>query len=199
MATQNNTQACVRHSVLWRVVAVLAVAAIGSCALVAAPLAKYATTSKVDEASARVAKFAVTAVETDGASSNEYTLSATNTTATLQFGVQNADVNAKGERVVTEVPTTYDVILTLPEELQGVSATITRDERVTESGEEAVGGEVQGKTTDNKTFTFSNVSTFPAGTVAADRLTLTFKLDPDKATSATYTGIKLEAKISQAS
>lgn len=154
-------------SVLYRVVAVLLVAAVGTSMLATAPLAKYVTKTTVSD-SARVAKFSVSAT---GESSPSYTLDADNNSATYDFTVTSQ----------SEVETTYDIIVTLENAFSGVTLSLDG---------------VDGRSADGLTYKFAGVGTFAAGSSQTKSHTLKFTMNDD-ASTATYPNITVQAVVSQ--
>ena len=165
---------------VYKVAAVLLLLALGSSMLATAPLAKYVTSASSSD-SARVAKFSVSAASTgDSATSREYTLNSTTTTATYDFTVTSD----------SEVATTYDVKVTVPSALDGVTPTLTKN------SEDATSARSAAWDATTKTYTFTAVGTMAAGTSNTDTLHLTFT-KADTATAATYENIKVEAVVTQ--
>ena len=163
---------------LYRVVAVLLVLAVGLSMLATSPYAKYATSASSTD-SARVAKFSVTAAKASTQTSEELSLSTDSTTATYAFTVTNE----------SEVVISYDVKLTVPSAMTGVTPKLVKADNT----------EVTGTTSDNKTYTFSNAGTLAAnaGSTNAANHTIKFALDTSTAETATYTGIKLDVVATQ--
>ena len=163
---------------VYKVAAVLLLLALGSSMLATAPLAKYVTSASSSD-SARVAKFSVSAASSgDSATSREYTLNSTTTTATYDFTVTSN----------SEVATTYDIKVTVPSALQGVTPTLTVGDSTTAISATSI-------SSDNLTYTFKGVGTFAPGN-NSDTLHLTFTKGDD-ATAATYENIKVEAVVTQ--
>lgn len=164
---------------IYATAAILLLLAVGSAIMAMAPLAKYVNTTSQSD-SARVAAFAVSATQTS--TTTEYALDASTTTADYTFTVANT---ASGKQ--NEVLTGYDVKLTLPSAMTGVTPTL-------KNGAEAVSGTASA---DGKTYTFSNAGTLPAGTAQTDTLTLTFTLDTATAQSGTWENIALDVTATQ--
>ena len=144
----------------------LAFLLIAALAFTGASAASYKTEASGGD-SARVARFVVAAKPIDG-QSVDLTLGSENKSATYKFTVSNTDANG-----VNETATKYDVVVTLPAALpNGVTMTLTNGTNdpvsVTLSA-------------DSKTFIFTNVGTFSAGTPQTHNLTLTFTADENAA------------------
>lgn len=150
------------------------------CLLAAAAFAKYAASTQGEDA-ARVASFQITVA--DAQTNKDLQLGYSSTTQTYALTVSNQ--NADGS-VTTEVKTAYDVIVTFPSAIECVGMTITNGSK-----------SVTGTTSDNITYTFSNVGEFAASTAKTDSLTLTFNLDTEKITTQTWSNIDVSVKASQ--
>ena len=137
--------------------AVLLLTAAGVSLWSTAPLAKYAVSTSGSD-SARVARFYVSAKSTTA--DENLQLNANASTADYTFTVTNYD-----GKTVNEVTTAYDVVVTFPSKLSGVTLTL-------KNGTTPVPGTAE----NNTVFTFANAGIFPAGTSKTDTLTLTFKL-----------------------
>lgn len=151
---------------LYRVVAVLLLLAVGTSMLATAPLAKYATSTSMSS-SARVAKFKVAA---SGAENPSYTLNSTNKSATYNFTV-TCD---------SEVVARYDIIVTLPNALTGVSLSLDDNSPTS---------------VDGTTYKFSG-GTFAAGSSQTKNHALTFKME-DGATDVVCSNISVDAVVTQ--
>lgn len=139
--------------------------------------AKYTTGASWSDG-ARVARFAVSA---QGAEQTAITLDASGEeTGSYAFTVSNQTANG-----VNETATDYDVVVTFPCELKGVTLTLRNRETT-----------VNAATTDNVTYTFDDVGTFPAGTAQTDQLTLTFTM-AEGAESGSWENIKIEVHAAQ--
>lgn len=125
--------------------------------MVGITLAKMVSTASGSD-SAQVAAFIVEAGE--GTPSNlKIDCNEENKTATYAFAVTNTK-----DGKTAEVSVKYDLIVTLPEALPaGVTMTVN--------------GNAASASADNKTFTFTNAGTFPAGVSETDQCTLTFTAD----------------------
>ena len=167
---------------LYPAAALLLLAAIGTSMWATGPLAKYITAASGSDG-ARVARFAVGAAPSAGQSDDLRLDIFGDTAAAYTFTVSN--VGADG---VNETATAYDVTVTFPSALKGVTLTL-------KNGETAVIGTASA---DNKTFTFANVGVFPAATAQTDTLTLTFSMAAD-AVNAVWDGIRIEVYAAQAS
>lgn len=180
MATENTRWERSGVGSLYRVVAVLLMLAAASSVLAVAPLAKYATAVDSED-SARVAAFAVTAAPDSTQTTNVVDLQDT-TTASYKFTVTNRNATQ-----VSEVATTYDIKVTLPTAMEGVSVTMQKN-----------GAAVSGTlSADGTTYTFSGVGTFQANTATTDTLTLIFTKDSTLTTYANYENVKVEAVTTQ--
>ena len=159
--------------------AVLLLAVYVTSMLTAAPLAKYvskATGKDVIE----VAQFGVV---TTASETTQLNLNTTDTEATYTFSVSNA----KEGTLINEVTTDYDVVVTLPQKIEGVSLTL-------ENGETSVEGTTS---SDGKTYTFANAGRFEPATAATQTLTLTFTLDNEPTDTVTYSDIKIDVNAVQ--
>lgn len=124
-------------------------------------VASFKTQSSAGDG-ARVARFVVTAAK-DADQSESITLDSTNRSAAYKFTVANNQ-----DAVVSETAANYNIVVSFPTALSGVTMTLTKD---------GAAAPVAGVTADNKTFTFSNAGSFPAGTAQTDSFTLTFAAD----------------------
>ena len=156
----------------------LAFLLIAALAFTGASFASYKTEAASSD-SARVARFVVTAKPETNQSEN-LTLDSTNTSAEYKFTVSNND----GDKV-NETATSYDVVVTFPQELTGVTLTLKNGNK-----------DITGTTTDNVTYTFKDVGTFAAGTKQNDTLTLTFTAGTDAA-SGSWSNIKITVNAVQ--
>ena len=162
---------------MYLAVAMLLVLAVGSFAWTSATLARYVSTAS-GGGSAEVAAFVV---EAKGADSQSLTLNTTNSTAYYAFTVSNKNDNAVGE-----VTTAYDVTVTFPSALSGVTLTLQKGtEKFT------------GTTTDNKAYIFENVGTFWPGIEGTDTLVLNFALDDAADTGGSWENIKITVNAEQ--
>lgn len=165
---------------LYYAVVLLLVAVSGTSMWTTTTLAKYVTSSSGSD-SARVARFAVSAV---GEDNTAIELDASNKkTESYTFTVSN-NIGDK----VNETATGYDVVVTFQQnqpELKGVTLTLKNGEKT-----------IDGKTTDSKIYTFTNVGEFPAATPQTHTLTLTFTIK-DGAEGGEWEGIKIEVRAAQ--
>ena len=161
---------------VYQAAALLLFLAVGSSMLATAPFAKYVTKGGDSSDTATVAAFSVDAAQvTDDPT---YNLDSTTTTGDYKFTVTSN----------SEVAATYNIVVTLPEEMDGVTMSLANA---------TTGATVAGTpSADGLTYTFENAGTFAAASALTHELTLTFTADAG-ATSGTYSGIKLEAVITQ--
>ena len=162
--------------------AVLLLAVYVTSMLTAAPLAKYVSSAKGSD-SVNVAKFVV---ETAASESTELSLITNNTVttpATYTFNVSNV----KDTTVINGVTTNYDVVVTLPQKIDGVAPSLTNGTT-----------SVTGTSSDNITYTFANAGTFKAGVAETQSLTLTFTLTAADAVTGKYEGIQIDVNAVQA-
>ena len=152
---------------VYQACALLLFLAVASSMLATAPMAKYVTQATSAD-SARVAKFKV---YTAGDSAS-FTLNLANKTATYSFKV-TCD---------SEVASKYDIIITLPSALNGVTLKLDDAEATSVSD-------------DGKTYTFANTRESTLGTLVHNH-DLTFTRT-DSATPATYSNISIKAVVSQ--
>ena len=148
-------------------VCILLIAAVATLS-VGITLAKMVSTAHGSD-SAQAAAFIV---EANGGSGQTLTIdcAATSTTAEYSFTVTNTK-----DGKTAEVSMEYDVIVTLPEALPaGLTMTINGKEGTASAG--------------NKTYTFSNVGTFSAGTNKTDSCTLTFTANAGEITQDYHLG-----------
>ena len=158
--------------------AVLLLAAAGTSLWSAAPLARYAVSTSGSD-SARVARFYVGAKSTTA--NENLQLNANAKTAAYTLTVTNYTGNT-----VNEVTTAYDVVVTFPSRLSGVTLTLKNGTTT-----------VPGTAAENNTvFTFANAGTFPAGTPRTDTLTLTFELSSG-AQNNSWKNIEITANAAQ--
>ncbi len=160
--------------------AILLLLVAGLAIIAATPLAKYTTQSAYSD-SARVAHFSVSATSTQ--TDTDFTLDADNLTKTYAFTVTNAD----GDKLRNEVATNYDVVLTLPADILGLTPTLT-------NGTSSIEGV---PSSDKKTYTFKDAGTFSSDEAKVDNLVLTFTLDPNNADNGSWGGITLDAVATQ--
>lgn len=130
---------------------------------------------------ARVARFVVTAAK-DADQSESITLNSTNRSAAYKFTVANNQ-----DAAVSETAANYNIVVAFPTALSGVTVTLTKDGAV---------APIAGVTADNKTFTFSNAGSFPAGTAQTDSFTLTFAADTSAANGG-WNNIKITVNAEQ--
>ena len=156
----------------------LAFLLVAALAFTGASFASYKTVATGSD-SARVARFVVTAAK-DASQKEDLTLDSENKSATYKFTVSN---NEDGK--VNETATSYDVVVTFPQELTGVTLTLKNGNK-----------DITGTTTDNVTYTFKNAGAFAAGTKQNDTLTLTFTADADAA-SGSWRNIKITVNAEQ--
>lgn len=130
---------------------------------------------------ARVARFVVTAAK-DADQIESITLDSINRSAAYKFTVANNQ-----DAAVSETAAKYDVVVAFPTALSGVTMTLTKD---------GASAPIAGITADNKTFTFSNAGSFPAGTAQTDSFTLTFAADMS-APSGGWNNIKITVNAAQ--
>ena len=154
---------------VYQACALLLFLAVASSMLATAPMAKYVTQATSAD-SARVAKFKVYTSPISETSS--FTVNPTNTTAKYEFRV-TCD---------SEVASKYDVIVTLPSSLSGVTLKLDN-------------AEASSVSTDGKTYTWTNARNSEPGTIIHNH-DLTFTRT-DGATPATYSGITIKAVVSQ--
>lgn len=159
----------------------LAFLLVAALAFTGASFASYKTVATGSD-SARVARFVVTAIPETNQSEN-LTLDSSNPSAEYRFTVSNNDGGK-----VNETATKYSIVVTLPAALpNGVTMTLTNGTNdpvsVTLSA-------------DSKTFTFTNVGTFSAGTPQTHNLTLTFTADTNTA-SDSWSNIKITVNAEQ--
>ena len=163
---------------MYLAVAMSLVLAVGSFAWTSATLARYASTAS-GGSSAAVAAFVV---EAEGADSQSLTLDTTNSTASYAFTVSNKNENAVGE-----VTTAYDVTVTFPSALSGVTLTLEN------------GLETFTPTTSDGGITnvFKNVGTFQPGVERTDALSLSFALDENADTDGSWNNITVTVNAAQ--
>ena len=164
-----------RHLPLAVYLAFLLVAAL---AFTGASFASYKTLATGSD-SARVARFVVTAAKSEG-QREDLTLDSTDPSAAYTFTVSNNE----GDKV-NETATSYDVVVTFPKELTGVTLTLKNGNK-----------DITGTKTDNVTYTFKDVGTFAAGTKQNDTLTLTFTANADAA-SGSWSTINITVNAEQ--
>lgn len=158
----------------------LAFLLVAALAFTGASFASYKTEAASSD-SARVARFAVAAAK-DANQSENLTLDSSNTSAAYTFTVSNTDANG-----VNETATSYDVVVTFPQELTGVTLTLKNGTNAAISATPSA---------DSKTFIFTNVGTFSAGTPQAHNLTLTFAANADAA-SGSWSNINITVNAEQ--
>lgn len=156
----------------------LAFLLVAALAFTGASFASYKAEAASSD-SARVARFAVAAAK-DASQRESLTLDSSNTSAAYTFTVSNNDGGK-----VNETATSYDVVVTFPQELTGVTLTLKNGNK-----------DITGTTTDNVTYTFKDVGTFAAGTKQNDTLTLTFTADTNTA-SDSWSNIKITVNAEQ--
>ena len=156
----------------------LAFLLVAALAFTGASAASYKTEASGSD-SARVARFVVTAAK-DASQKEDLTLDSTKPSAAYTFTVSNNE----GDKV-NETATSYDVVVTFPQELTGVTMTLKNGNK-----------DITGTTTDNVTYTFKDVGTFAAGTKQNDTLALTFTANADTA-SGSWRNIKITVNAVQ--
>lgn len=159
----------------------LAFLLVAALAFTGASFASYKTEAASSD-SARVARFVVTAAKPDSQSEN-LKLTSTEKEATYEFTVANNNKDGN----VNETATKYDVVVTFPQELTGVTLTLKNGTNAAISATPSA---------DSKTFTFTNVGTFSAGTPQAHNLTLTFTANADAA-GGSWSNIKITVNAEQ--
>lgn len=171
-----------RLPVNWLLMAavVLLVAVIGSSLGTANLMAQY-TTSTTGTDSARVARYVVEAAK-DSGQSEALTLDYDNKRADYKFTVTNK--NGQG---INEVATAYDVVVTFPKRLEGVTLSL-------KNGNVDVDGTAS---SDGKTYTFQNAGSFAAGAAATHNLTLTFTMPDDSTVDEAWQGIQIAVNAAQ--
>ena len=187
------------------VVTVLSIVAL--CIFVLSLWAKYAS-DETGSDSARVAQFVV--VAKDGTTTQEakdLVLTTSTLEKTYPFSVSNQDPNTAS--VINEVKTNYDVVITFPSEFNyansGATMTLIDDngtpDDTTDDTTKTVSKDTKtdGVTvsSDNKTYTFSNMGTFEANAAKTDNLTLKFALTSDDAQAGKWEGISVVVKATQ--
>lgn len=156
---------------------VLLLVAVSGTSMWTTTLAKYVTSSSGSD-SARVARFEVSAV---GKDNTTIELDASNKkTESYTFTVSN-NIGDK----VNETATGYDVVVTFPKKLTGVTLTLKNG-----------GKRIDAETTDSTTYTFKGVGEFAAAEKKTDNLTLTFTIKDD-AEDGKWEGIKIEVRAAQ--
>lgn len=130
--------------------------------------------------SAQVARFAINT--NNSIETNNLRLTKLNKNASYTFTISN-----KNEKGINEVTTNYDVIVTFPLELKGVSLSLKNDETIINSS----------VSNNGKTFTFYNVGTFQAGIEQTDELILNFVLDDINVSTTTFNKIQIYIKATQ--
>lgn len=172
-----------RLPVNWLLMAavVLLVAVIGSSLGTANLMAQY-TTSTTGTDSARVARYVVNAAKASG-QSDALTLDYDNKRADYKFTVTNQ--NGQG---INEVATAYDVVVTFPKRLEGVTLSLKNGNSAAMTPEAS---------TDAKTYTFHSAGTFTAGTAATHNLTLTFTMPDDSTVDEAWQGIQIAVNAAQ--
>ena len=151
---------------------------VAALAFTGASAASYKTEASGSD-SARVARFVVAAAK-DASQKEDLTLDSTNPSAEYKFTVSNKDASG-----VNETATSYDVVVTFPKKLTGVTLTLKNGNK-----------DITGTTTDNVTYTFKDVGTFAAGTPQEHNLTLTFAANADAA-SGSWSNINITVNARQ--
>ena len=167
---------------LYYAVVLLLVAVSGTSMWTTTTLAKYVTSSSGSD-SARVARFAVSAAQIAG-QNTEIALDAGDAAkkqAEYQFTVSNSTDNG-----VNETATGYDVVVTFQKELTGVTLKLKNGNKTISTM----------TSTDNTTYTFTNVGEFAAATPQTHNLTLTFTVTDDAA-DGKWEKIKIEVRAAQ--
>lgn len=167
---------------LYYAVVLLLVAVSGTSMWTTTTLAKYVTSSSGSD-SARVARFEVNAAGEDNTTIELDASDAAKKQAEYQFTVSNK--NKIGDKV-NETATGYDVVVTFPRELKGVTLTLKNGNKPIEAT----------LSTDKKTYTFTNVGEFAAVKERIDTLTLTFTVTDD-AVDGKWEKIKIEVRAAQ--
>lgn len=158
----------------------LAFLLVAALAFTGASFASYKTEATSSD-SARVARFVVTAIPETNQSEN-LTLDSSTPIAEYKFTVSN---NESGK--VNETATRYDVNVVFPNALSGVSLTLKNGTNAAISATPSA---------DSKTFIFTNVGTFSAGTPQTHNLTLTFTAD-ENAAGGSWSNIKITVNAAQ--
>ena len=164
---------------LYYAVVLLLVAVSGTSMWTTTTLAKYVTSSSGSD-SARVARFAVSAAQSAGQNTEIALDAGGTTTANYTFTVSN-----KTDNGVNETATGYDVVVTFPHKLTGVTLTLKNGETP-----------INGTTTDNMIYTFTNAGEFAAGKEETHTLTLTFTIK-DGAEDGKWEGIEIKVRAAQ--
>lgn len=165
---------------LYYAVVLLLVAVSGTSMWTTTTLAKYVTSSSGSD-SARVARFAVSAAPSEGQPAKIELDASGEKTGSYTFTVSN-----KTDKGVNETATGYDVVVTFPKKLTGVTLTLKNGETPIES-----------TTTDSTTYTFDNAGNFPAGTEQIHHLTLTFAIQDGAEGGGEWEKIKIEVRAAQ--
>lgn len=153
---------------------------VAALAFTGASFASYKTQATSSD-SARVARFVVTAAK-DASQSESLTLDSSTPSAGYKFTVSNTDANG-----VNETATRYDVNVVFPNALSGVSLTLKNGTNAAISATPSA---------DSKTFAFTNVGTFSAGTPQTHNLILTFTAGTDAA-GGSWSNIKITVNAEQ--
>ena len=161
-----------------RAVAIALVLMAGASLLIVAPSAKFLTVAGGTD-SARVARFSVDA--TSAATTSSFLLDAGTMSVEFPFTVTND----------SEVMVSYDVKLSLPADIEGITPTLNNG-----AGKTLAATSVSD---DKKTYTFEKASTLAVGGdgVQTETLALVFSLDTSTAKTATYEGIKIDVVATQ--
>lgn len=167
---------------LYYAVVLLLVAVSGTSMWTTTTLAKYVTSSSGSD-SARVARFEVNAAQIAG-QNTEIALDAGDAAkkqAEYQFTVSN-NIGDK----VNETATGYDVVVTFPKKLTGVTLKL-------KNGNNTISYTLSN---DKKTYTFTNVGEFAAAEEKTHTLTLTFAIE-EGAADDKWENIKIEVRAAQ--
>lgn len=165
---------------LYLAVALLLVMMVGTSMWTSTSLAKYITAASGSD-SGRVAAFVVNATVADG-QPEVLALDTTDNTASYAFTVSNANNDR-----INEVATNYDVTVTFPSEISGVTLTLQNGENTP----------IDGTTTDNVTYVFENAGSFQPGVKSVDSLTLNFALNEGTDTDGNWENIKIVVNATQ--
>lgn len=166
---------------LYYAVVLLLVAVSGTSMWTTTTLAKYVTSSSGSD-SACVARFAVSAAQIAGQNTEIALDAGGTTTADYKFTVSN-----KTDKGVNETATGYDVVVTFPKKLTGVTLTLKNDNNNTISAT---------LSNEDKTYTFKGVGEFAAAEEKTHTLTLTFTVEAG-AEDGEWEGIEIEVRAAQ--
>lgn len=166
---------------LYEIVAFLLILTVGSFLFVVSPYAKYATQAGGTDG-ARVARFFIRAV--DGTDGKNIALDENTLTAHYSFTVTNFDAD---NNITNETTTSYDVVVTFPDAVSGLTVSVTNDENTV----------LAAVNTEKTVFTMANVGAFVAGVGTTHNLTLNFALDYDNAEAGEWTSIEIKITATQ--